>query len=337
MNRKQKKKKRQSSYHIVILPEDSSQVHRLRVRPWHYRGGFVLTIALLLGLAVSAGGYLRYHGLYKRTADMRARYSIVQQEQARLAEKLVQLEQVVQRAENLASKVGSLVQVARLSGRQGLGPVEEGNYREHVDAIHEVLGRSAGFESLDDLDDNSFANQFSRVMDQLQSRSFTVEKRVTTDYENYQDHLVRLSSTPDIWPVLGWLTSRFGPRRSPITRAARFHEGIDIAAPWGMSVQATGDGVVSFAGYKGGLGNTVAIDHGFGIVTYYGHNSQLHVQKGQKVTRGELIAVVGNTGHSTGPHLHYEVHADGIPVDPMTFLPARTTTASFDRTEREDS
>ncbi len=335
--RSKKRTKKQGSFHVVILPEDSSQVHRLRVHPWQYRGGLVVTILLLLGLLVTTGGYWRYHALYQRTAEMRARYSNVQQEQARLSERLVHLEGVVQRAESLAGKVSSLVQVGRLSGGQGLGPIDRAVPQPHRDAIDHVLNRPANWESLDDLEDSNFSQKFSRVMSSLETRSKTLEQKASQAYESYQDYQVRLSSTPDIWPVKGWLTSRFGPRRSPITHAARFHEGIDIAAPWGVTVRATGDGVVRFAAYKGGLGNTFIIDHGFGVTSYYGHNSKLHVKEGDKVKRGATIASVGNTGHSTGPHLHYEVHADSIPVDPMAFLPPRTDLASFEETETDPS
>jgi len=312
--------KKQSAYHVVIIPEGSSHVHRMRVSRWQYRFGWVLGVVLVVGLAVSAGGYWRYHGLYQRTAEMRARYAVVQQKQAQLTEQLAQLQQVVQRAENLAGMVGSLVQVAPLTGRQGLGPVD--GDRGFVNSLHPL---ELGFASLGQ---DSFADRLPHIMSDLKERSFVVEQKVTEAYENYQDRMVRLASTPDIWPVLGWMTSRFGPRRSPITHRRRFHEGVDIAAPWGIKVRATGDGIVRYAGYKSGLGNTVVIDHGFGIVTYYGHNSKIYVEWGQKVTRGLPIAAVGNTGHSTGPHLHYEIQIDGVPVDPMTFLPSRTTTAS---------
>jgi murein DD-endopeptidase MepM/ murein hydrolase activator NlpD len=116
------------------------------------------------------------------------------------------------------------------------------------------------------------------------------------------------------------VTSDFGYRRSPFTLASDFHKGIDIAAAWGTPVAAPADGVVKFAGYKGGYGKMVVIDHGFGVVTKYGHTSEIFVREGDKIKRGSKIALVGNTGHSTGPHLHYEIQSDGLPVDPMQYI-----------------
>jgi murein DD-endopeptidase MepM/ murein hydrolase activator NlpD len=120
--------------------------------------------------------------------------------------------------------------------------------------------------------------------------------------------------------VRGWVTSEFGVRRSPRGIGTRFHEGIDIAASTGTPIYASGDGVVTFAGYKPGLGKTVIIDHGFGLTTVYGHNSQLYVKDGDRVKRGVNISAVGRTGRSTGPHLHYQIEVDGIPVDPMRYI-----------------
>ena len=121
-------------------------------------------------------------------------------------------------------------------------------------------------------------------------------------------------------PGGGWVTSDFGVRHRPRGIGSRFHEGIDIAASTGTPVYASGDGVVSFVGYKHGLGKTIIIDHGFGISTIYGHNSQLYVREGDKIRRGSSIAAVGRTGRATGPHLHYQVIVDGVPVDPMRYI-----------------
>ncbi len=97
------------------------------------------------------------------------------------------------------------------------------------------------------------------------------------------------------------------------------HEGIDVGAPSGTAIVAPADGVVTYSGAKPGFGNFVQIDHGYGVVTIYGHASSLNVKKGQKVVRGDRIATVGNTGYSTGPHVHYEVRVNGTPVDPLYY------------------
>ena len=123
-------------------------------------------------------------------------------------------------------------------------------------------------------------------------------------------------TTPSIWPTQGYVSSPYGLRFG----GTEFHPGIDIAAEMGTPIVAAADGVVTAAGWNGGYGNMVDIDHGDGIVTRYGHASALAVSVGQQVRRGETIAYVGSTGRSTGPHLHYEVRVDGQPVNPAAYL-----------------
>ncbi len=125
-----------------------------------------------------------------------------------------------------------------------------------------------------------------------------------------------------LWPVQGRITSGFGPRNIPGLEG--FHAGVDIAVPEGTPVMASADGVVVAAGEHGDYGMTVRISHGAGMETLYGHNSLLLVEPGERVRAGQVIALSGNTGHSTGPHLHFEVRIDGRPVDPAPYLADKT-------------
>lgn len=134
-----------------------------------------------------------------------------------------------------------------------------------------------------------------------------------------EQRLIMLS-TPTIWPVRGWVSSQFRFRTSPFSGRRVFHEGLDIAARYGLDVQATAKGIVVFAGEKAGYGNLVTIDHGYGYMTRYGHNSSLTVHVGDKVNKGDVVAKVGTSGRSTGPHVHYEVLVNGIPVNPIKFI-----------------
>jgi murein DD-endopeptidase MepM/ murein hydrolase activator NlpD len=124
-----------------------------------------------------------------------------------------------------------------------------------------------------------------------------------------------------IWPVRGRLSSGFGWRYHPVLRKKKYHNGQDIAVPSGTPVLAADSGVVLVSGWKGGYGNFVAIDHGNGISTCYGHNSRLLVQVGNKILKGQTVAISGNTGLSTGPHLHFEVRRNGTPINPIPYLP----------------
>lgn len=129
-----------------------------------------------------------------------------------------------------------------------------------------------------------------------------------------------LSHTPAIWPVKGRISSKFGFRESPFTGKREFHKGLDIANQKGSPIIAPANGTVTFVGRQGSLGNVVILDHGFGVATRYGHLDKIRCKKGESVRRSDIIGCVGNTGRSTGPHLHYEVHLNGVPVNPIKYL-----------------
>lgn len=157
------------------------------------------------------------------------------------------------------------------------------------------------------------ALRLGRVADQ---RALSLQELVN----QLEDKSTKLSSSPAIWPTQGWMTSRFGTRVSPFTGKRQFHAGIDIAGATGTDVLATANGKVVYAGKKGPMGNTVILDHGFGLRTHYGHNKEVTVKKGEKVVRGQVIALLGSTGRSTGPHLHYTVELNGKAVNPLDYI-----------------
>jgi murein DD-endopeptidase MepM/ murein hydrolase activator NlpD len=136
----------------------------------------------------------------------------------------------------------------------------------------------------------------------------------------FQDQHQLLASTPSIWPVRGYLSATFGNRKDPFTGLPDFHPGIDISTPRGTKVQAPADGVVVFCGQKGGYGNHMVIDHGYGVVTRYGHLDGFNVRPGQRVRRGDVIGYTGNTGKSTAPHLHYEVWVYDQMRNPIQYI-----------------
>jgi len=143
----------------------------------------------------------------------------------------------------------------------------------------------------------------------------------STRLESYfQDQHQLLASTPSIWPARGYLSERFGNRKDPFTGLPDFHPGIDIATPRGTKVVAPADGVVVSCGEKGGYGNALVIDHGYGVVTRYAHLDRFAVRPGQRVRRGDVIAFTGNTGRSTAPHLHYEVWVYDQMRNPIQYI-----------------
>jgi murein DD-endopeptidase MepM/ murein hydrolase activator NlpD len=162
--------------------------------------------------------------------------------------------------------------------------------------------------------------EMHQELTQLEGVASKQEASLQTLIEYFEDKRSLYASTPAVWPVRGWVTSPFGNRIAPFTGKIQFHEGIDIAVQIGTPVLAPADGVVTKAGFESGYGNVVEISHGYGLMTVFGHNSRLNVKVGQHVKRGDIISYSGNTGSSTGPHVHYEVRVNGLPVNPVRYL-----------------
>jgi len=130
-----------------------------------------------------------------------------------------------------------------------------------------------------------------------------------------------LACTPSIRPIRGgWITSKFGYRISSFTGLKEFHNGLDIGAATGTLIYATADGIASHTAKERYIGKVVLINHGYGMATRFGHLDEILVKKGQKVKRGDVIGKVGNTGRSTGPHVHYEVRLNGVKVNPIKYI-----------------
>jgi murein DD-endopeptidase MepM/ murein hydrolase activator NlpD len=147
-----------------------------------------------------------------------------------------------------------------------------------------------------------------------------IENRLAAVRNDVERRRSLADATPSIWPVAGWLTSSFGDRRDPFTGGRDFHPGLDISANYGEPVLAPAAGLVTSASSSGNYGNLVVIDHGFGIVTKYGHLSRFSVMNGQQVNRGDVVGYVGSTGRSTSPHLHYEIWVNDKLTNPMRLL-----------------
>ena len=159
-----------------------------------------------------------------------------------------------------------------------------------------------------------------RSLDVLDSEITTSEQDKAELYKFLENQKVILASTPSIWPTRGWLSSRFGYRMSPFTGKREFHRGIDISTRMGAPIVAPADGIVSKVYRDRGYGNVLCVNHGYGVMTKYAHLKKALVKKRQFVKRGETIALVGKTGRTTGPHLHYEVHLNKVAVNPLRYI-----------------
>lgn len=211
--------------------------------------------------------------------------------------------------------------------------------KEHADALADLERKRAELESLKSSYELRRAELASRSQDRerylktLKEDSLEWEKALD-EWEELSEKLgeeiralqqkegfARTGEIQMIWPVRGAITSKFGMRYHPIVRRYRLHSGIDIAVPEGRPIMAAESGIVIQSGVLGGYGYAIVIDHGKGVSTLYGHCSALLVNVGDVVSKGQIIARSGNTGLSTGPHLHFEVRVNGSPVDPLRYLP----------------
>ena len=168
--------------------------------------------------------------------------------------------------------------------------------------------------------DESLIAALQRSAKQLGEVAIAQERSLAEVAVQLESKRAHLAATPAIWPTKGWLTSRFGTRISPFTNQKQFHAGIDIAGERGTDVVAPAQGRVVFSGNRGPLGKSIIIDHGYGVRTQYGHSDDLYVKTGEIVQRGQRIAALGNSGRSTGPHLHYVVEVKGKAVNPLDYI-----------------
>lgn len=186
-------------------------------------------------------------------------------------------------------------------------------------------GGADRYASLTGLSNSDIIAQTARKLDEISSQVYVQSKSFDEVFKLAKSKEKVIASIPAIQPVnfhdLRRIGSHFGYRTDPFYKVTKFHEGIDFTAAVGTPIYATGDGVITEASYnRGGYGMCIKVNHGFGYETFYAHLSRMKVKVGQKVIRGEVIGFVGNTGKSTSPHLHYEVHKNGQPINPIYFF-----------------
>lgn len=184
---------------------------------------------------------------------------------------------------------------------------------KNFDLPAQAIGSNVNVDNLE------FRDLFAALKD-IRDKSSVQLQGLSTLLKELQGYRVRLAQTPTISPVQGLVTSFYGVRSSPFTGEAKMHQGVDIAAPMGAPIRAAANGTVIRAGTSEDYGNFIEIAHGFGVMTRYAHAQKLLVRSGTRVSKGDLIGLVGSTGRTTGPHLHYEVEVAGRRVDPSNFI-----------------
>jgi murein DD-endopeptidase MepM/ murein hydrolase activator NlpD len=204
------------------------------------------------------------------------------------------------------------------------------------DSIYDAtLSNTDRYAALAGMKDAEMMIFTTKEVDKLAKMTYMQSKSYDELLDLFKNNEKKLLSIPAIQPIknrdLRSTASGYGPRMDPVYRVARFHHGMDFTARTGTPVYATGEGVVSAAGWKRGYGNLIEINHGYQYKTWYAHLSRIKVRNGQKVSRGEVIGYVGSTGKSTGSHLHYEVHYQGKPVNPINFYFVDLSPDEYDR------
>lgn len=296
-------------YTIMILPDETTRVRKYRVPRSMVRGLLVAIAVVVFGL-----GYLvtDYYGVKKMVAELdRLRLEARQQQQ-----------QLVTFAKSFDDLQGEMTRLRQFDMKLRVMTDLEGVvYPEQIMGIGgenpEPFNPLEGELSFQD---QTIISSMNRSLDRFKTEVTIQERSFQELVEYLEDQKSLLKSTPSIWPVKGWLTSTFGYRSSPFTGRRELHQGLDIATRSGTPIIAPADGLVVFAGREGGFGNMIIIDHGYGITTRFGHCSSLEAKLGQKVQRGDVIARIGSTGRSTGPHVHYEVAVNGVSVNPSRYI-----------------
>ena len=287
-------------YTFVIADRRTGAVRRLTISLWPTLAGIAGLFALpvLMGLGARWSASATIADLRSTNAALHVENTSYREATGQLVNQIAELQTAVDQlgvpvepnASRAMNKLPALVKSRAMGGasRAGLGPMLGGTTDTALGVLSEILG--------------VLGSRLDSVRDSVERRQALA------------------SATPSVWPVAGWLTSSYGKRTDPFTRQADFHPGLDISADYGQPVLATGDATVDSAGANGAYGNMVTLDHGFGIVTKYGHLSRIAVFGAQRVKRGDTIGYVGSTGRSTGSHLHYEIWMNGRLTDPMALL-----------------
>jgi murein DD-endopeptidase MepM/ murein hydrolase activator NlpD len=291
---------------VVLVPHGSEPSKIIEVSYRALKG-----IASSLALAVVAAVLVGY-ATFSRRADL-SRAAALQQENAKLAQELGELHGRLSSLSDTLSRISQ--RDTRIRVLANLEP---------IDPQVQAAGIGGPAEPAPEGEPGTPLRRSQEIrvdLNALIRRANLLASSFREATDSLAVHSARLAATPSIMPTQGWLSSAFSSMRShPILHVARPHEGIDVTAPMGSPIEAPAAGRVIDAGWESGYGNTVTIDHGFGTVTKFAHASKILVREGQRVSRGQRIALVGNTGLATGPHLHYEVHVNGRPVDPLRYV-----------------
>ena len=302
--------RKQKRFTFLIIPEGTERTKRLTIS-----FSVIKMVGMFLMVFVGIFGFLFYeflHQQYQGHELFRTRKLLMEQNN--------QIMDFANKIHTLQTKLESLQQFDMKI--RILANIE--NPASEKETTYSIGGPSVDTQGypipLTGVSKGMLVKKMEMDINDLLSKTSIEEKSLQEVYEGILDKKDLLLATPSIWPVRGFITSGFGWRINPITGGKEFHEGVDIATQLGNPIKSPANGIVTYTGWESGYGNTIIIDHGYGITTLYGHLSRIDVKTGEMIKRGQVIGNIGDTGFSTGPHLHYQVMINGIPVNPMRYL-----------------
>jgi len=311
--------KKQKTFTLLVISDASSKVRKLKISHNVLRSIFVIAIIIIAsGVILFSNLVLTRQKLDEKVVEIeRLEYKMQYKEveMANLEKKTQEIETKTKILENYLKEVEELDRMVRdITGK--------GGYAEEVAIYTSDLSADVDLDQdpneiyyyIDDQEQE--LDDIEAMLDELLEIAPALSEILANDKLEMEDHIYLMEHTPSIWPTWGTTTSRFNERRS-----GHWHKGFDIGNNVGTPISATATGVVIYSGWHGSYGRKIVIYHGFGYSTVYAHLYRLNVVVGDEVEKGEVIATMGNTGRSTGPHLHYEVLVDGVPNNPQNFLP----------------
>ncbi|OWZ83485.1 M23 family metallopeptidase [Natranaerobius trueperi] len=311
--KKESKNKKNTSYTIMLIPHSEKPSFSVKLPVYLFQGLAVLVVLFVIVTVSFVGSYLSLAQEASELEDLRETNREQKEKIANFAEQTKTLEEKMERVAETEEKVRELLDIEENGeSEEGELLVEKGD-----EALKQLTTNGRGDMSFT-ASNTAERTEFSirRLASELPEKEMGLEdlKEAAIKEEEERKH------TPSIIPVHGSITSSYGRRNNPITGRREFHDGIDIAAGQGTPIRAGANGQVVYKGYRGGYGNLLIIDHGYGYQTYYAHLSSFNVDNGEYVEKEDVIGYVGRTGNSTGPHLHYEVHVNGSPVNPSDYI-----------------
>ncbi|MCC7385705.1 MAG: peptidoglycan DD-metalloendopeptidase family protein [Deltaproteobacteria bacterium] len=304
---------------FLVIPDSAGvEVKRLRVpRHWFTVGVSVAGTILLLLLLIAVHDFFLL-GELRDVRRLRAENVQLRAQVERMDERVQGMSTLVERVQQFNAQLRKITMLSDPERNLAMGPV--GQPASTNEGLQDPTALSAAGLKRDLLGEDRAVQLIDNRLALLETDAKSTEDDSRGLQLYLEDQQALLSATPSLLPARGWRTSSFGFRTDPYTGLQQMHSGLDISANIGTTVQATGDGLVTWSGVQGAFGNLIIIDHGQGLSSAYAHLSEIQVKVGDQVKRGATIAATGNTGRSTGPHLHYEIRLNGIPQDPERFI-----------------